>query len=160
MKPINSVFITLFSVLIAAAATIQSRAESNAVISWGSTTNVPDAVKNVRAISAGSQHTLAIAADGSLLDWGNDSAAPPSGLTNVIAIAASFRHNLAVLSDGTVVTWGDHAWKVPVPAGLNNIVAVSANGDDDGTQSLALACDGSVFSWGDVSDVPEDLTLH
>jgi alpha-tubulin suppressor-like RCC1 family protein len=149
---------TVFTILVAVVVTIQSRAESNRVVAWGGTTNVPDTVKDVRAVSAGWDHTLAIAADSSLLDWGNDSEAPPSGLTNVIAIAAGYRHNLAVLSDGTVVTWGASAWKAPLPDGLSNIVAVSANGDDDGEQSLALARDGSVYSFGDVSDVPGDLT--
>jgi hypothetical protein len=149
---------TLIGLLLALATAIQSRAESTTVVSWGDRTDVPDNATNLRAISAGWEHTLAIAADGSLLDWGDDSAAPPSGLTNVIAIAAGWGHNLAVRGDGTVVTWGDRAWRVPLPDGLSNIVAVSANGDSDGAQSLALARDGSVFSWGDVSDVPEDLT--
>src|SRR3954471_13945733 len=140
---------TLSSALIAFASTIQSRGASNAVVSWGDRTDVPENVKNVRAISAGWEHTLVIGADGSLLDWGNDSEAPPSGLTNVIAIAAGWRHNLAVRADGTVVTWGDRAWRVPLPD-PTNIVAVSANGDDDGEQSLALARDGSVYSSGNV----------
>ncbi len=149
---------TLFILLLAVAVTTQSRAESNTAISWGDRTDVPGDAKNLRAISAGWEHTLAIAADGSLLDWGNDSEAPPSGLTNVIGVAAGWRHNLAILSDGTLVTWGASAWRVPIPDGLSNIVAVSANGDSDGAQSLALARDGSVFSWGEVSDVPENLT--
>jgi hypothetical protein len=81
----------LFTTLIALTVTIQSRAESNTVRSWDDRTDVPDTVKNVRAISAGWEHTLAIASDGSLLDWGSDSATPPSGLTNVIAVAAGKR---------------------------------------------------------------------
>jgi Regulator of Chromosome Condensation (RCC1) repeat protein len=149
---------SLISFLIAASTATQSRAQSNTVVSWGDRTDVPGNAKNVRAISAGWEHTLAIAADGSLLDWGNDSEAPPPGLTNVIAIAAGWRHNLAVRGDGTVVVWGDRAWRTPFPDGLTNIIAVSANGDDDGEQSLALARDGSVFSSGEVSDVPADLT--
>ncbi len=148
----------IFSVLIAFASTIQSRAEWNTVVSWGDTTNVPNAAKNVRALSAGWEHTLAIAADGSLLNWGNQSAVPPSGLSNLIAVAAGWGFSVAVPGDGTVVTWGERAWRVPVPPGLSNIVAVSANGDDDGAQVVALARDGTVYAWGDVSEVPPDLT--
>ncbi|MCX8107290.1 MAG: RCC1 domain-containing protein [Verrucomicrobiae bacterium] len=49
----------------------------------------------------------------------------PGDLTNVIAIAAGWEHALALRDDHTVVGWGNGTAK-DVPAGLSNVVAVSA----------------------------------
>jgi uncharacterized repeat protein (TIGR01451 family) len=79
--------------------------------------------KNVKAISAGFQHSLALCSDGTVATWGNDSTAPAraapiavsttSGVSAlfgrvVIAIAAGGDHDLALCSDGTLVAWGDN----------------------------------------------------
>ena len=49
------------------------------------------------------------------------------------------------------------AW-ANVPDGLTNVVAISANGDADGEQSLVLKADGTVVAWGNVSTVPGSLS--
>jgi alpha-tubulin suppressor-like RCC1 family protein len=41
---------------------------------------------------------------------------------------------------------------------LTNVIAVSANGDADGEQSLVLKSDGTVAAWGNVSSVPNGLS--
>jgi hypothetical protein len=47
-------------------------------------------------------------------------------------------------ADGTVTAWGyDDAGRFPVPAGLDDVVAIAAN-----EHSLALRADGTVTAWG------------
>lgn len=80
--------------------------------------------KTVIAISAGSNHSLALCSDGILVAWGwnangelgngggSDSPVPVvvsgGALTGktVVAIAAGANHSLALCSDGTLVAWG------------------------------------------------------
>ncbi len=81
--------------------------------------------KTVVTISAGSFHSLALCADGTVATWGFNesgqlgnnstiSSALPVAITNngvlsgktVVAIAAGFAHSLALKSDGTVACWG------------------------------------------------------
>jgi len=73
-------------------------------------------------VSAGSSHTIALRANGTVTAWGyngpgqlgdgttTESAAPVpvSGLTNVVAVDAGYEHNLALLGNGTVMAWGDN----------------------------------------------------
>ena len=85
--------------------------------------------KCVVAVSAGSFHSLALCADGTLVAWGrndlgqlgNDSttsSSVPVAITNsgalsgktVVAISAGYYHNLALCSDGTVVAWGQNTY--------------------------------------------------
>lgn len=75
---------------------------------------------NVVSIASGSDHVLALKADGTVWSWGSnnggqlgdgttsDSSTPKSvpSLTDVIAIAAGSNHSLALKSDGTVWAWG------------------------------------------------------
>jgi alpha-tubulin suppressor-like RCC1 family protein len=88
--------------------------------------NNPTPVKGLSdatQISAGSDHTLALHAGGTVTAWGynfagqlgngttSESAAPipVSGLTDVAAVAAGIEHNLALLANGTVMAWGDNS---------------------------------------------------
>ena len=89
-------------------------------------------LSNIVAISAGQDHALALAADGTVYTWGRnqygqlgngqtDEATSSIGnpyasqvlavsgdgaLSGVVAIAAGGYHSLAVLNDGTAVAWG------------------------------------------------------
>jgi hypothetical protein len=117
---------------------------------------------NVTAISAGTQHNLALKADGTVVAWGwNDVGQTnvPAGLSNVVAIAAGGMHSLALKSDGTVVGWGyGNDGQCTPPADLTNAMAIAAGW----RHSVALREDGTVVGWGSDSagqcHVP--ATLH
>ena len=140
----------------------------------GTTTNrnTPVPVSNLRGVVAvaGSDHSLALADDGTVWAWGDNSygqlgdgthdyrytPVPVSGLSNVIAIAAGAYHSLAVTADGSVWAWGNNGSgqlgngsyndsNTPVQvSGLTGVVAIAAGY----YHSLALKSDGSVWAWG------------
>jgi alpha-tubulin suppressor-like RCC1 family protein len=116
----------------------------------------------VKAIAAGTEHSLALKSDGTVCAWGgnqdnqlgdaganNHSSTPVrvTGLSKVIAIAAGNYHNLALKFDGTVWAWGRNASGqlgngtsassgIPVQvSGLSRVFAITAGG----FHSLALA---------------------
>ena len=115
--------------------------DDGSVVGWGSfvggiPANKTPRITNAVAIAAGLYNNLALKADGTVVDWnGQTPKAAPSGLSNVVAIATS--HNLgtavvddwsmALKADGTVLAWGANDYKqTNVPAGLSNVVAISA----------------------------------
>jgi len=117
--------------------------------------------KTVVAVSAGSFHSLALCADGTLAAWGrNDfgqlgdnsttSSSVPVGITNsgalsgktVVAISAGYYHNLALCSDGTVVAWGQNTYGQLGDGSKTNRsvpVAVSAAGGLSGKTVSGIA---------------------
>jgi len=119
---------------------------------------------DVVAVSAGSNHSLALMADGNIVYWGDgwdlNEAIPIPGFSgNAVAIAAGSESDLAILDDGTVFGWGDNTYgELNIPAGLHHVVAI-ANG---GIHSLALVANGTVVAWGDnthgESSVPPGLS--
>lgn len=128
------------------------------VRAWGNSQSgrrdVPVFLGDAIAVSAGSAHALALRRNGTVISWGaNDSgqATVPAGLKSVVALSAGTSHSLALRSDGTVVSWGNGG---PVPAGLNNVIAVAA---DYNSRSIALKADGTVVAWGygGVQSMPE-----
>ena len=72
------------------------------------------------SVSAGYGHSLALAADGTVRSWGDDSwgalgvgrplanptPTPVLGLTNVIQVVAGDEYTAALKADGSVWTWG------------------------------------------------------
>jgi len=126
------------------------------VVGWGSNgyrqITIPDPVREVVEIDAGSYHSLALKSDGTVWDWGLHSygdTAMPDGLNDVISIAAGGYFNLALKSDGTVVGWGgNNHGQITIPAGLSDVVAIAAGS----WHSLALKSDGTVIGWGKNSD--------
>jgi len=128
----------------------------------------------VTAVSAGADHSLALASDGRVLAWGGNSdgqlgdgttsggTAPvevdlPAGIRGR-AVSAGGLHSLALTSDGRVLAWGDNSSgqlgdgtragrSTPVAVLLPagaRVTAVSAGID----HSLALTSDGRVLAWG------------
>ncbi|TVR49623.1 MAG: hypothetical protein EA425_11790 [Puniceicoccaceae bacterium] len=76
----------------------------------------PPGWRMLPAIAAGTTHSLALLADGSVVGWGSDSygkSTPPDGLSDVVAIAAGQYYSLALRADGTVVAWGVYIWGQP-----------------------------------------------
>jgi alpha-tubulin suppressor-like RCC1 family protein len=133
----------------------------------------PTALKNITAIAAGWQHSMALTNDGYVYSWGandegqlgnNDNASSShiiqaQGLTEVTAIAAGEQHSMAVRSDGNLWVWG---WNntgqlgdgtvtdshVPqLVGGISSVTGVAAGWG----HSAALRTDGTVWAWGDNS---------
>ena len=126
----------------------------------------------VRAIVAGSDHTCALMASGSVWCWGrndagqlgNDSTVASttpvsvSELGAVARITAGAKHTCAVTTGGAVWCWGDNAFGqlgsgavarslVPVPvSGLPKGMATVAAGDG---HTCAVTAAGSLWCWGD-----------
>jgi alpha-tubulin suppressor-like RCC1 family protein len=126
------------------------------VVAWGlnstSQATVPAGLSNVVAVAAGSIQSLALRNDGTMVGWGGIGKIPST--TNVVAIAAGYSQSLALQADGTVVGWGatpQPAGAAP-PAGLSNVVAISAGGGAQGFfHSIALKSDGTMVGWGNNS---------
>jgi hypothetical protein len=132
------------------------------LLGWGNNysgqTGIPAGLTNVTAIAAGTNHSLALKNDGTVVGWGrNDYYGQtdiPVSLSGVTAIAAGDNHSLALKSDGIVVGWGN----TDVPVGLTGVTAIAA-GDN---HSLALKSDGIVVGWGSnaqgATDIPAGLS--
>ena len=120
------------------------------------------AFDNVVAIAAGTWHSLALQADGTVHGWGDDSAGQtdvPPDLGNVTAIAARGNHSVALQSDGTVIAWGEninsqgfYVGQSVVPSDVGKAAAIGA-GD---YHSLAVKANGSIAGWGDDSQGQTD----
>lgn len=90
-----------------------------------------------------------------LVGWGDGSQnarAVPTG-TGFVGLATGEHHSLAIRNTSTVAAWGGLGTfgQTSVPAGLEDVVAVSAGGDfwlTDTSHSLALKRDGTVLAWG------------
>ena len=134
-------------------------------------------ITNAVAIAAGSAHTCALLADGTVRCWGadfsgqrgdgtasNDPRIPAAvtGLTNAAAIAAGGNHSCALLGNGTAMCWGennsgqlgdDSRTDKRSPEPVKNLVNAVAIGVGKGlggvNHTCALLADGSVRCWGD-----------
>jgi alpha-tubulin suppressor-like RCC1 family protein len=116
------------------------------VVGWNSlaATPVPAGLTGVTNIFPGCGFAMALKSNGTVVAWGKDDAGQtdvPAGLSGVTAIATA-GYTLALKSNGTVVAWG--AGAPAVPAGLSNVVAVSAGSGF----ALALKSNGTVAAWG------------
>lgn len=142
------------------------------VIHLGPQVSIPPlALEGLVAIStaAGPSRSLALAADGSVMSWGNDDGEPYDGSTglshdpvaverlkDIAAVAAGKAHSAALKRDGTVWTWGLNTWgqlgngshkvsgRPAVVAGLSDIKEIALGHDF----SVALKRDGTVWTWG------------
>ena len=125
----------------------------------------------VDKVATGTQHSLALAGDGSVWAWGDnsngqlgDGSTNPSltpirveALSNIVAISTYAKSNLALDTSDRVWAWGygnrgalgdgsysDRTTPFVVP-GLPQIKAIAAGN----FVSIAIAADGSVWMWGD-----------
>jgi alpha-tubulin suppressor-like RCC1 family protein len=134
----------------------------------------------VTAISAGSQDSLALLSDGTVMAWGynadgelgDGSTSGPADcmngthtypcsptpvavddLADVTAVSAGVDGNLALLAGGTVMSWGNGTTvptKVTFSPALPPGVTVTAIAEGEG-DSFALLSDTIVMAWGDNS---------
>jgi hypothetical protein len=142
--------------------TLALRADGS-VVGWGSLgeawTNLTTGLTDVIAVDAFYGQGLLLRANGTVLAINNNGEPMPGVLadvTNAIAIAAG-GHALALRADGTVATSSSQPSQA-VPAGLSNVVAISAGVGF----SVALTGEGRVVAWGDNDEgqieVPPNLT--
>ena len=101
------------------------------------------------SISAGSDHTCGVGADGYVGCWGSDffgKASPPGGEFSFVA--AGWTHTCGVRAAGSVACWGggDDAEKT-MPSG-GEFISVSAGY----VHTCGVRADGSVACWGDDDD--------
>ena len=128
---------------------------------------LPKGVK-ITQVTAGGKSSLALASDGSVYSWGDNSsgqlgrtptASEPANRAykmntadgmSFSQISAGYRHTLAIDSDGNAYSWGyggtSQPSKVALPDGIKTKL-VSAGYD----YSLAAGSDGTIYSWGDNS---------
>ena len=100
------------------------------------------------SISAGSDHTCGVGADGSVACWGSDffgKASPPGGEFSFVA--AGWTHTCGVRADGSVACWGDDDDGQATPP-ESEFVSVSAGNN----HTCGIRADGSVACWGDDDD--------
>ena len=108
-------------------------------------------LSSVAAVALGSD-TLAVAKDGTVWAWGNDSApAQVNGLSSIVAVAAGGDHNVAVKNDGTVWQWSGQEAPSQL-SGLTGVKALAAGW----TRSVALKNDGTVWKWT-LQSAPEQV---
>ncbi|MBI0071909.1 MULTISPECIES: InlB B-repeat-containing protein [Bifidobacterium] len=128
---------------------------------------LPKGVK-ITQVTAGGKASLALASDGSVYSWGDNSngqlgrtpnASEPANQPyrmntadgmSFSQVSAGYRHTLAIDSDGNAYSWGygstSQPSKVTLPDGVKTR-HVSAGYD----YSLATGSDGNIYSWGDNS---------
>jgi alpha-tubulin suppressor-like RCC1 family protein len=114
---------------------------------------VPAGLSNVVTLASGSDHLLALRADGTVtawgacwFPWGFVPSTVPAGLSNVVAIAGGENQSLALRADGTVVAWNSYNLE-QIPVEATNVVAIAAGGYGT-THNVVVRADGSVVAWG------------
>ena len=119
-------------------------------------------------VAAGVMHSLALASDGTVWEWGTLLWKPGSseitsvptqvvGLTSVTAISTMNTHNLALRADGTVWAWGDNSLGQlgdgstvlfkSSPTQVYGIYDVSEIAAGE-MHSMATVSNGAVLTWG------------
>jgi alpha-tubulin suppressor-like RCC1 family protein len=134
--------LSVYSLVLTAAAAPQ-------LVIWGNTPgDTPGDLGELKAITGGSVHCVALDINGRVTAWGanwNGELNVPPNLGPVLAVSAGDSHTLALRPNGTVAAWGwNDSLQCQVPAGLWDVAAVAAGG----MTSMALKRDGTVVAWG------------
>lgn len=102
------------------------------------------------AVSAGGDHTCAIAADGRLDCWGDDTDGQLDGVPTGTfrSVSAGGDHTCAIAADGDLDCWGDNSdgQLDGIPAGAFRSVSAG------GAHTCAIAVDGDLDCWGNDSE--------
>lgn len=130
---------------------------------------MPDGLKGVKvkAVAAGSYHTLALTEDGRVFAWGSASGngaiehvSIPAEVTavqgNIKLIAAGSQVSAVVTNSNQVIVWGVDEWNLQnVPAGLGNIAAMTIGYNC----AVVLNDEGNVTVWGNsaCTTIPDGL---
>ncbi len=133
-----------------------------------------DGLSNVKAISMGRNHAMALLQDHTVMSWGddskgelgngatelrNDKATPVPGLSGVTAIAAGEELSAAVLGTGAVMTWGSNeSGGLGIGAtGEPSDVPVAAHNIG---QVVGVAAGSQVLAFGEALPVVFAVTPH
>jgi alpha-tubulin suppressor-like RCC1 family protein len=101
-------------------------------------------LKDIRAVSAGYGHNLALRNDGTVVFW-TDESIRSLDLTDIAAISAGSVLDLALKKDGTIVAWGDNKYgQLFTPGNTNNIKSISSGYGPN----IILKNDGTIVTWG------------
>ena len=120
------------------------------IVGWGQNgsgqATAPAGLTDVKALSVGIDHSVALKPDGTVVAWGFGLATNvPPGLSGVVAVSAGLNHSVALRADGTVAAWGVNDFRqTNVAPSLTNIVAIVAAGEFN----VAVRDNGSVVAWG------------
>lgn len=133
-------------------------------------------ISDVVQISAGTEFTIALKADGTVWGWGTNTSGQlgngstamsqtlpaqigvgVAGFNNIIAISAGESHAMALRSDGTVWVWGSNDWG-QVGNGMfggnqllpvqNNALSGVAQVSAGSVHNVAVKSDGTFWTWG------------
>lgn len=124
-------------------------------------------------VAAGAYISLALAADGTLYQWGNDGVGAVSSIpaavnvsalpigTRFIQIAVGQGHSLALAANGTLYAWGDNSLgqlgdgtvithRTPQPVKVSSLPTGTHFRQfvAGGYHTLAQATDGTLYAWG------------
>ena len=104
-------------------------------------------VSNVKMVTAGHRHSVALENNGNITVWGLTSSGQnniPVGIT-ADYVTSGLNHILALSKNGTVYAWGDNYYgQATVPGGLTGCIAIGAGHK----HSMAIRENGSVICWG------------
>jgi len=136
------------------------------VRAWGDNADgqcdVPGDLGSATAVSAGSLHSMALTAAGTVRCWGANADLQldvPGTVGSAKAISAGSFHSVAIKSDDTVICWGRNGdGQATTPADLGAVLAISAGG----SHTLAVTTTNEVRVWGSnaagQADIPAGLT--
>jgi len=125
---------------------------------WAGQTIVGERNAGFVAVAVGTEHTLALNADGTISGWGFNNqiygpATVPTPDSDFVAIAAGggwavlgLGHSLGLKINQTIIGWGsNYVGQTAVPESENaNFVAIAAGAG----HSVGLKSDGSIVAWG------------